>query len=407
MQILYSLLAMPAWLTEHAQWIAIGAAALIVLIAFFVGFAKGFTRLGWGALIWAGACALFGLLESKFHNDNPILKIGGIAKLDPGVQSFASTLSIAVVAVLAALVVFALLALLCRPKKRKKAVLRYYREDDDEEIEDEDDEEEETRGERTRAEGRPCAFNRILGGLAAVVNTAVVLAAIACLALVVLDVTPLRGGSLKSLFESGVVAKSWGYIHVHTLDFLLLAIVTAMGYGGYRMGIIRGFRSVFLTVAYIAAVGGAFALPFLKWAADKEWLSFIGKLSGYFGGLIGKALPEGVAVVLGKVACGFVLCIGFCIVVAVIGLLLKLLAKAVAKVPVLRVIDGALSTLFMIALGVLVCALIAALLYLLEYYGFFQSSSLFEAKSSFMSGLYDAFDEYLRPLLEKLGGLVE
>lgn len=42
---------MPAWLTENAKWIAVGAAALIVIIAFCVGFSKGFTRLSWGALI--------------------------------------------------------------------------------------------------------------------------------------------------------------------------------------------------------------------------------------------------------------------------------------------------------------------------------------------------------------------
>lgn len=39
---------MPAWLTENAKWIAVGAAALIVIIAFCVGFSKGFTRLSWG-----------------------------------------------------------------------------------------------------------------------------------------------------------------------------------------------------------------------------------------------------------------------------------------------------------------------------------------------------------------------
>lgn len=159
---------------------------------------------------------------------------------------------------------------------------------------------------------------------------------------------------------------------------------------------------MFLTLGYIAAVGLAFYLPFSKVAANKEWLSFIGKLSDYFGALIGKALPESVAGVLGKVACGLVLCIGFCIVVALLGLLLKLLAKAVKRVPVLRFADGILSTIVMLALGAVICALIAALLYILEHFGVFESSSLFESSSPLMRGLYDTFDEYLRPLLEKL-----
>ena len=106
--------------------------------------------------------------------------------------------------------------------------------------------------------------------------------------------------------------------------------------------------------------------------------------------------------VLGKVACGLVLCIGFCIVVALLGLLLKLLAKAVKRVPVLRFVDGILSTIVMLALGAIICALIAALLYILEHFGVFESSSLFESSSPLMRGLYDTFDEYLRPLLEKL-----
>ena len=74
MQTLYSLMAMPAWLTENAKGIAIAAVAVVALMAFIVGAVKGFTRLGWGALIWAGSCALFYALETKCHDANPLLK---------------------------------------------------------------------------------------------------------------------------------------------------------------------------------------------------------------------------------------------------------------------------------------------------------------------------------------------
>ena len=397
MQTLYSLMAMPAWLTENAKGIAIAAVAVVALMAFIVGAVKGFTRLGWGALIWAGSCALFYALETKCHDANPLLKIGAVAKLDPGVQSFASTLSIALLSILAALAVFGVVALVFRPKKRRKAAIKHIDEDEDEDIEDVEEEEE-----RGGARRGICAFNRVIGGLTAVVNAVLVLAAIACTALLIFNVTPLRYGSLQSVYENGFVEKVWDFVQKYTLDFLFVAVMAAVGYGGYRTGIIGGFRSVFLTLGYIAAVGLAFYLPFSKVAANKEWLSFIGKLSDYFGALIGKALPESVAGVLGKVACGLVLCIGFCIVVALLGLLLKLLAKAVKRVPVLRFVDGILSTIVMLALGAIICALIAALLYILEHFGVFESSSLFESSSPLMRGLYDTFDEYLRPLLEKL-----
>ena len=115
---------MPAWLTENAKGIAIAAVAVVALIAFIVGAVKGFTRLGWGALIWAGSCALFYALETKCHDANPLLKIGAVAKLDPGVQSFVSTLSIALLSILAALAVFGVVALVFRPKKRRKAAIK-------------------------------------------------------------------------------------------------------------------------------------------------------------------------------------------------------------------------------------------------------------------------------------------
>lgn len=203
---------MPAWLTENAKWIAVGAAALIVIIAFCVGFSKGFTRLSWGALIWTGACALFFVLEKKFHASNPVLKMGLMNKFDPLVRDFASTLSIALVSVLAAVAVFGLLALLARPKrKRRKTVVRYYEDDEDEDIDDEDyDEDEMPRRMKNGAivEKKPCTFNRILGGIVCIFNAALAIAAAACILLVIFEVTPLKTGALKNVFDSAAVAKT-------------------------------------------------------------------------------------------------------------------------------------------------------------------------------------------------------
>ena len=48
MQTLYSLMAMPAWLTENAKGIAIAAVAVVALIAFIVGAVMALRA-------WAGA----------------------------------------------------------------------------------------------------------------------------------------------------------------------------------------------------------------------------------------------------------------------------------------------------------------------------------------------------------------
>ncbi|MFQ7076804.1 MAG: hypothetical protein ACLRSW_02025 [Christensenellaceae bacterium] len=104
-------------------------------------------------------------------------------------------------------------------------------------------------------EKKPCTFNRVLGGIVCIFNAALAIAAAACILLVIFEVTPLKTGALKNVFDSAAVAKTWKYIHTYTLDFVMIGIVAAMGYGGYKTGVLRGFRSVFLTVGYIAAIG--------------------------------------------------------------------------------------------------------------------------------------------------------
>lgn len=408
MQMIYSLLAVPAWLTENAKTIAIAAAAVILLIAFVVGFVKGFSRIGWGALAWAGACAMFFFAEKKFHGVNPILKIGAVSKLDAGVQSFISTLSIALASVLIMLAVCGIFSLIFRPKWRKR---RTFSEDYDDEEDEEDldlDEDEERRMNAARYGGPKIGgLNRFFGAVVAVLNAALVVAAIGCLALVVIDITPLRNGALKAVYENAVMEKIWGFMHAHTLDFLFLGIIAGIAYGNYRMGIVGGFRAVLLTFGYIAAIIVAFWLPFSRIAAEKSWLAFIGKGSDFFLKLIGGAMSEKVAGIVSKALCGAVIAVVLCIAVAIVGWILKFVSKAMSRFAVLRFVDGTLCTVVMLALGVLICGLIGALLYVLEYFGVFKASALFDSASSFTKGMYDVFEVYLKPFLEKIAGYLQ
>lgn len=406
MQTVYSLLAVPAWLSENGKQIALAVVTVVAVVAFIVGFAKGFTRLGWGALFWAGACALFYALEKNFHDKNPVLRMKVVSKLDPGVQNFASTLSIALVGVLAALLVYGVFAIIFRPKKRRRAYW-YANDEEVEDVEEEDLDEDEVLDSKMRhGKTRISGINRFFGGLIAAANAAIVLSAIACVLLVAFNVTPLRYGSLKSVYESDFVEKCWQYVRIYTLDFLFIAVIAAFAFCGYRTGILGGCRALLVTVGLVAAAVLAFWLPFSKFVAEKEWLAFVGKMSDYFGGLFGEKFSEKTADILGKVISGFVLCVGFCIVVGIVGFLLKLLSEAVKNVAALRVADGILSAVAALALGVVVCALIGAVLYVLEYFGIFESSALFDPASSFTRGLFDAFDEYLRPFLERLSEIV-
>lgn len=164
-------------------------------------------------------------------------------------RDFASTLSIALVSVLAAVAVFGLLALLARPKrKRRKTVVRYYEDDEDEDIDDEDyDEDEMPRRMKNGAiVEKKAVYVQPHSSGSSVSSTRLASPRPPCILLVIFEVTPLKTGALKNVFDSAAVAKTWKYIHTYTLDFVMIGIVAAMGYGGYKTGVLRGFRSVFL-----------------------------------------------------------------------------------------------------------------------------------------------------------------
>lgn len=387
MQTMYSLLAMPAWFTENAKWFAIGAAVLIVILALVAGFS-----MGWGPLTWAGACALFVVLELHFHDKNPILKIGAVEKLAPGVRDLVSTLSIAVVCIIAALAVFGIISMIVGPHGDP--------EDEDEKDSDLDEGEKGRVVLKRRGGKRIFAASPVLSVLVTIVNAAVLALAMESLALVVVSLTPLKTGALKNVFENTLVANNWKYIHSYAFDFLIIGVLAAFAHAGFKRGMLRG--GLIVTIAFIAAIIVSFWLPFSKFAGEGAAFAFIGKGSDYFGDLIAKALPEQVSVVLGKVACGLVSCVALCIAVALVGLILRLIVSGVKRFFVFRLVDGVLSMAVMFAVGAFFCVLIMALLYILGHFEVFDASQLFGENASLSKGIFAAFDEYLKPWLEKL-----
>ena len=86
---MYSILALSG---NAATIIAVSVIAVIALIAIVVGGVKGAGRIGWGTLAWGIGCGLFCLLDSRLHDKNPILKIGAVQNLAPGLQDFVASL---------------------------------------------------------------------------------------------------------------------------------------------------------------------------------------------------------------------------------------------------------------------------------------------------------------------------
>lgn len=396
----YSILALTG---DTALFFVLAAVAIIALIAIAVGASKGFSRIGWGALCWGVGCGLFYLFETKLHDKSPVLKLGAVQKAAAGVQDFAASVFWAIVAVLTTLVLYGIFALIFRSRRATAGGVP----DEDEDIDDDDEDLDEDEIAAKAAAGKPVGqVDRLFGVIAAVLNALIVSAAAVCTLLVIFNVTPLRSGVLQPLYESDFLKKVWNYVHTYTLDFLFLAIIVALAYGGYRSGFIVGFRSVFLVVGIIVSLIVGFWLPFSSAASEKEWLSVVGSLSGWISSRLTGALGEGLAAFVGKLGCGLILCVVLCVMVLIVWLLLRLIERAVRFTGALRVLDGFLSVVVAVVLGVLLCGLIGAVLYSLDYFNVFDASGLFTEDSSFANGLFAVFDQYLKPVFDKIKGTV-
>lgn len=368
---MYSILALSG---NTAAIIAVAVLAVIALIAIVVGGTKGIGRIGWGTLAWGIGCGLFWLLDSRLHDKNPLLKIGAVQNLAPGVQDFVASLSWALLSVLVALLLCGLFAFIARKTQYASSSAR---------------------GEGGKIGGG----SRVWGMVVSLIEAMILIGGIAFILLSVFSVTPLREGVLQPVYENRLVERLWGLIHTYAIDFLFVGIVAGIAYCGWRGGFVGGFRSVFMVAGIIAALVVGFWLPFSNFAAEKEWLSVVGKFSGW----VAERLPEGlgsVSATIGKVACGAVIAVALIVAVVIVGLLLGLIERGVRSVGALRFVDGILSVVVCVFLGALLCAVIAGGLYALEYFDVFEASALFGENSPLAGGLFDVFDQYLKPVLD-------
>lgn len=76
-----SLLAIPQAITDNFKWIAIGAAALLGVIALICGLCKGFYRTSRRWIKFISVVSLFFFLCARFIDQNPIEKIAFVKNL--------------------------------------------------------------------------------------------------------------------------------------------------------------------------------------------------------------------------------------------------------------------------------------------------------------------------------------
>ena len=417
---------------EQLPTIVACVCAVFLVIAFFVGFAKGGRKVSWSGLVWLGASLAFILIEKyAFAESNPLdalfepLAAGfGLEAAQTAVLvSFMSSFALALCCILVALLLYGIFSLALRPHyvRKRRVSDRDLRDADgveyDEEYADYDDYElaKPRRTVLRKGFGRPSFFGRLLGGLICAINTALVLAVVLAVALFMFHNTPLKDGPLCVLYENEYVNLMVQFASDYALDMLFMGIVIAFACKGNKKGFLESLRGLIVGLGSLVAVGACFYIPFSPLALPREeggdyFISeFVKRCMEATNALFGGGLPE-VTPIIGQILAGLILAVFVIIAMIVINIILKKLVELVDRVSFFRAIDGALAGLIYMVIGVIVAAALWAVWYVLTYYGIFYADALFTSQSSISTGVFQVFDIYLKPLIlsleETIAGLI-
>lgn len=391
-------------------------AAAVLLIAFFIGFYKGFRRVSWGGFVWVAASAGFFLLEYFFGTEN--LLIHFILTFIPAEKTAAclASLAFALACILVALLLQGICSLIFRPRVKlvDKDGDRFTMDENgieyDNEEKDYDDYEDYRSRKMLVRKGfrKPSLLGRIFGGLICAVNAAAVLVAVLAIALFIVCATPLKDGLLAPVFANDYMSLLQGYAFQYVFDFLMIGVILKTASHGFEKGFMESLRALVVGLGRVVGIGVAFYLPFSPFVLPVEE-GGVEILHSYVLRCIDAAtmmgLPETFAPIVGKILAGVLLFVLVLLVFALLGFILKTLAEGIESVGFFRVIDGTLACLVYMIIGVLICVFIWAAFYVIGAYGIFDVNTLLTG-DSLVKKLIDACGVYIQPLLDNFNAMI-
>ena len=369
----------------------------LLLIAFCIGFKKGARRISWTGLVWLVAGAVFMLLNkylgTAFASNFTFVKAD--------IRRYASTLVLAVGAVVGTLVLYGVCTLVFRPKtKRAKKMFDKYDEyDEDDDFDDDFDDEELVRKNKKTVS----IAGRFLGGLLCMLNTGMILAVTVGTALLLLNGTGLKT-HWAGLFGNAIIQKAIAYANRYALDLVLIGILVAFACKGKKKGFVETLRGLLTSWGMLGALVFAFYLPF---KVTKTGIAPAGVQGTVFRlvyrcevavGTVGKMAQF--APLLSKILAGVLLAIVFVTAMVLVNWLLKLAVKGIGKVGVLKGIDGSIACAIYLVVGAVICVAIWALLTVLAYYEIFNIATFFTDGASLSNAFLKTCQSYINPILD-------
>ncbi|MGN1077479.1 MAG: hypothetical protein ACI4ST_03095 [Candidatus Gallimonas sp.] len=186
------------------------------------------------------------------------------------------------------------------------------------------------------------AFDRIFGGISALLDWVVFFAAFGGFALACLEIGGTDVASVGEVLSSPV----WKFLSGHIVDLLLIAFLVLAVKGGYRLGFARSILALVGVALTLAAFGGAVALTFR--------VGFLRRFAGTIAGAFPESVNPIIATLVGN---SVVVILCFLVLFAVAALLLalvNLLVKKMNRHTGFNVFDGCVLALvfYLIAVAV-------------------------------------------------------
>ncbi len=372
------------------------ACAIVAAIAFLIGFAKGFRRVGWGCLTCLVATGVFILFNILLVKSKLVLNINMEGTLD---ERALTTFLVATVSIVLTLVAYGLLSWLLRPSykivHRNPVSYKYGIEIEDDYSEYDDVAE--PRFVEWKHAGRPTIVGRLIGGTICAVNTLGVLAIVVSVILIVINATMLGSTELSAAMNVRATKIMLDFAQKYALDFITISAIVLIAFKGYKKGLVGSIRS--LVISYGGTILGilAFILPFM----NSGILFFTPKLVQRCTSLLG-GVPEMFRALAGKLLAGILIFCFFMILLALINYLLGKLSYVVIHLKPVRMVDGAIACFLYFLLGIIVCIGVWCLLYALDYCGLLHISEAFSEESSLAGSLFKLAETWVKPAIDKL-----
>lgn len=364
--------------------------AAILLIAFFVGFAKGFKRVAWewvACLIgFVGYVLLDGLLTKK----NLIINLPTIGGLS-GKALTSFIIAFFCLAVSSAL--YGICSALFRPREvwvKKDRFL--FRREQKAGIGD---------GNPRRLVYKnyapPNILGRLFGAIVCVLNTAVIMALVLSAFLFLINATELSSMKLGLILQVNISQKALEYATQYVLGFITLCIPFFLACYGFKRGFITSLRTVVMNAGSALTVGVAFWLPFSPFVG-KSHLNFLGKLIGRCTAILAN-IPEKLKPFVAKILAGLLLLVVLLLILFFIVYLLKKYEKMLEKVKFMKYIDSLTSCIIYFLIGIGVCIAVWSLLYTLDLYQIFKISEVINEDSILAKDFFAFAKSFMDPFL--------